>query len=205
MIDKDYVIRLLAQNVPTAQIAAAVGCEPSYISQLKQDESIQLAISSQQAETTLEDIKFDDMLARAEQLALERIEKTLPFANMMQSLAAFKILNAAKKRNEIVASPQNVTNNLTVNLTLPTQAIPKFTTNSNNEIIEVEGQTMLSATPRSLDSLLVKRLGIPESQTPVTSMNRAATILGGLSQQLPRQPRKLPTPNAAKIEMGDIL
>lgn len=203
MIDKDYVIRLLAQNVPTAQIAAAVGCEPSYISQLKQDESIQTAIAAQQSEATLEDIKFDDMLARAEQLALERIEKTLPFANMMQSLAAFKILNAAKKRNEVVNTPQSVTNNLTVNLTLPSQAIPKFTVNAKNEIIEVEGQTMISATPRSLDQILTKRLGVPESQTPVTALNRAATRLGALSQPLPREPRKLPT--SSKIDISDIV
>lgn len=205
MIDKDYVIRLLAQNVPTAQIAAAAGCDPSYISQLKQDEDIQALIAQQQSEVTLEDIKFDDMLARAEQLALERIEKTLPFANMMQSMAAFKILNSAKRRNEKAAEPQSITNNLTVNLTLPTAALPRFVTNSNNEIIEVEGQTMISATPRSLDSLLTKRLGIPESQTPVTAMNRAASRLGALTQQsLPREPRKLPQ-GKANLDMGDII
>lgn len=206
MIDKEYVIRLLAQNVPTAQIAAAVGCDPSYISQLKADESTQLAISSHQAEATIEDIKFDDMLARAEQLALERIEKTLPFANMLQSLAAFKVLNAARRRNEALAAPvSQVTNNLTVNLTLPSNSIPKYTVNGNNEIIEVDGQTMLSATPKSLDQLLTKRLGLPDSQTPLTAMTRAASRLGALSQPLPREPRKLATPSTANLSLSDIL
>jgi hypothetical protein len=203
MIDQDYVIRLLAQNVPTTQIAAAVGCDPSYISQLKSDPTIQSHVEAQKSEATLEDIKFDDMLARAEQLALERIEKTLPFANMMQSLAALKILNSARRRNEKIDMPQTVTNNLTVNLTLPTTAMPRFVTNSNNEIIEVEGQTMLSATPRSLDSLLNKKLGIPESATPVTALNRAASRLGALTQTLPREPRKLPNPTS--IDLGDIV
>ena len=194
MIDKDYVIRLLAQNVPTAQIAAACGCDPSYISQLKQEESVQTAIAQQQSEATIEDIRFDDMLSRAEQLALERIEKTLPFANMMQSMAAFKILNSANKRNDSkLLQPSNVTNNLTVNLTLPTSAIPKFVINNRNEIVEVEGQTMLSATPKSLDSLLANRSAtpLPAAATPLTALTRAATRLGALTQPLPREPRKL--------------
>ena len=203
MIDQDLVIRLLAQNVPTAQIAAAAGCDPSYVSQLKADETIQFRVAAERSEATLEDIKFDDMLARAEQLALERIEKTLPFANMMQSLAAFKILNTAKRRNEAAVETTTVTNNLTVNLTLPTTAMPRFVTNSANEIIEVEGQTMLSATPRSLDSLLNKKMGLPDSQAPVNAMNRAAARLGALTQTLPREPRKLP--NADRMNISDIV
>lgn len=204
MIDKDYVIRLLAQNVPTAQIAAAVGCDPSYISQLKQEDSVRDAVAAHQSETLIEDINFDDILARAEQLALERIEKTLPFANMMQSMAAFKILNSARRRNDVQQSVQTVTQNLTVNLTLPAAAMPRYITNGKNEIIEVEGQTMISATPKSLDAILLAKSGVAESQKPVAALNRAAVRLGALSQPLDRSPRKLPQSNS-NLNLSDIV
>jgi hypothetical protein len=35
--------------------------------------------------------------------------------------------------------------------------IPQFIKNANNEIIEVEGQTMVSATPKGLENILASR------------------------------------------------
>jgi hypothetical protein len=58
-------------------------------------------------------------------------------------LRAFQVLNAAKRRGvpatEAVSNRQAV-----VNLTLPVQLVQNFITNSRGEVVEVEGQTLVT-------------------------------------------------------------
>jgi len=82
MTPKEYAVSLLAQGIPTSQVAAACGVDDSYISQLRADPEIQRQIAEARADHAVTDAKFDDTLERAEALALEKIEKNLPFANM---------------------------------------------------------------------------------------------------------------------------
>lgn len=190
MIDKQAVVRYLVQGIPTSQIAAAVGCDESYISQLKADPEIQTQVATQAAEVTVRDANFDQTLESAEELALNKIERSLQFANMGQALSAFRILNTARRRKDGPAVGTSVTVN--VSLTLPANALPRYVTNTNNEIVEVEGKTLVSATPRSLDATLAARMGA--ALTPqVTAMEKAATRLGALTPLPPARARKLPS------------
>lgn len=196
MIDKQAAIRYLAQGIPTSQIASALGCDDSYISQLKADPDVQAQIATHSAETTVRDLNFDEHLASAEELALERVQKALPFANMGQALAAFRVLNTARRRKDGPVGAANVTVN--VNLTLPAGALPRYVTNASNEIVEVEGKTLVSATPRSLDAILAKRAGTTLAPQ-VTTLEKAARRLGALSPLPPARPRALPSSLSADM------
>ena len=190
MSPKDYAISLIAQGIPTSQVAAACGVDDSYISQLKADPEVQQRVAEARAEHAVTDAKFDDTLERAEALALEKIEKNLPFANMGQALAAFRILNGARRRNDQFAQTEHNVS-VTVALTLPQAAIPRYITNTKNEIIEVEGQTMLSATPKTLDDILSARATgalLPK----ITELEKAANRLENLSVPKSLVSRKLP-------------
>ena len=144
MTPKEQAVALLAQGLSTSQVAAACGVSDSYISQLKAEPETQEAISSAAASATMVDMAFDSRLESAESLALERIEKTLSFANMGQALSAFRILNGARKRKDASLAPsQSVTVN--VSLTLPAQASARYVINNSNEIVEVEGKTLIKA------------------------------------------------------------
>jgi hypothetical protein len=189
MIDKTLVIKYLAQGIPTSQIAMAAGCDESYISQLKADPEIQAQMAQHAAEVTIKDMNFDETLESAEELALSRIQKSLGFANMGQALSAFRILNTARRRKDGPAVSGAVTVN--VNLTLPASALPRYVTNANNEIVEVEGKTLVSATPRGLDSLLAQRAGAAPTAA-VTALDKAAVRLGALAPLPKRAPRTLP-------------
>ena len=189
MIDKTLVIKYLAQGIPTSQIAMAAGCDESYISQLKADPEIQAQMAQHAAEVTIKDMNFDETLESAEELALSRIQKSLGFANMGQALSAFRILNTARRRKDGPAVSGAVTVN--VNLTLPASALPRYVTNANNEIIEVEGKTLVSATPRGLDNLLAQRAGVAPTAV-VTALDKAAVRLGALAPLPKRAPRTLP-------------
>ena len=201
---KEQIISLLSQGIPATAVAAALGVTDSYISQLKSDPELAALISTGDIEKAEANSKFDNTLERAEMLALEKIEKNLPFANMGQAMAAFRILNSARKRSDAFAAVQDQSTNITVNLTLPAAAAARYVVNSSNEIVEVEGQTMITATAKSLDSLLAQRASAQLQQPKLTSLNRAANVLAtvtGISNMAPQQraARKLPPALSADI------
>jgi hypothetical protein len=184
--NKEQVVSLLLQGLSTSQIATACGVSDSYISQLRQDPEITAQLAEVAISTTLEDKQFDSRVEKAESLALERIEKSLGFANMGQALAAFKVLNSARKRQDSLPGQQAAGVTVNVNLTLPATASARYITNSNNEIVEVEGKTMISATVKSLDQLLALRA--PQ----LAALERTANKLDGLQPPMKREPRRLP-------------
>lgn len=200
---KEQIIALLSQGISTSQVAAACGVTDAYISQLKHDPEFAGLITSREVETTVRDIAFDSTLERAELLALEKIEKNLPFANMGQAMAAFRILNSARKRKDAFGVPTNQATNITVNLTLPAAASARYVVNSSNEIVEVEGQTMVTATAKSLDTLLASRASSTLQQPVLTTLNRAAGMLAQINpfsmQSAQHVPRRLPTALSADI------
>jgi hypothetical protein len=189
-MNKDYAIQLLAKGIPTSQVAAACGVDDSYISQLKSDPAIQQKLAELSAASTEADIAFDDRLEEAEAIALERIYKNLPFANMGQSLMAFRILNSAQKRKQQTVQGAGAVE-LVVNITLPQATIPQYITNQKNEIVEVEGRTMISASAKTLDQILAERAA--GRQLPVTTaVEKAATALDNIKLPARVAPRKSP-------------
>ena len=202
--NKEQIISLLSQGISATQVAAAVGVSESYISQLRNDPELSALIATQGTAKLEKDAIFDNALERAESMALEKIEKNLPFANMGQAMAAFRILNSARKRSDAFATPADQSTNITVNLTLPAAAAARYVVNTSNEIVEVEGQTMITATAKSLDTLLATRASGALTQPKLTTLNRAASILTQINplnsmQPVPRATRRLPTALSADI------
>lgn len=190
MVDKELVIKLLSQGIPTSQIAAAAGCDESYVSQLKADPEIAKRVAEKTAVTTIADANFDERLDRAEETVLGRIEKSIGFANLPQALAAFRTLNTARRRKEGPIGP--AVTNINVTLTLPANALPRYVTNSNNEIVEVEGRTLVSATPKSLEATMAARINKPLDPA-LTHGDKAVARLGSLTPLPNRSPRRAPT------------
>ena len=192
MIDKPTVIRYLAQGLSTSQIAGAVGCDESYISQLKADPEIQQQVQAQLAEATVKDVNFDDLLDTAEEKALRRIDASIGFAPLPQALAAFRVLNSARRRKDGPAvAPTTTTVNVV--LTLPENALPRYVVNKANEIVEVEGRTMASATPAALNTILQEKGMATDKLAAAQSrvLEQAAARLSSLSIIPQRKPRTL--------------
>ena len=124
-------------------------------------------------------------------LALEKIEKNMQFATLGQALAAFRVLNGARKRTDPVTQSESGTS-ITVNLTLPATALPQYVTNSRSEIIEVEGQTMISATPKTLDQILAAKATDKVSLPQTTSLEKAAAMLESIKLPARQAPRRVP-------------
>ena len=195
---KEHIIALLSQGISAAQVAAAAGVSESYISQLRSDPELAALISTQETAKLEKNTAFDNTLERAELMALEKIEKNLPFANMGQAMAAFRILNSARKRSDAFATPADQSTNITVNLTLPAAAAARYVVNTSNEIVEVEGQTMITATAKSLDTMLAQRASGALTQPKLTTLNRAAGMLAQINPLNSLQP----VPRPARREIG---
>lgn len=205
MTPKERAIELLCQGVSTTQVAEAIGVDPSYISQLKADPDTAAKIAEATAKHTIDDVHHDSKMDKIEALALERIERTIGYANFGQALAAFKILNGATRRQEkSTPTPQQLTS-VVVNLTLPAGALPNYILNNKNEIVEVEGKAMVSATAQSLDQILAAKAAARLPQiAQTTDIERAADRLDSLNMQL-TVPRERAAPKSPLSLAADCL
>ena len=175
---KEKIIEFLKAGVPTGAIADAVGCEDSYVSQVKSDPDVAAEIAAARIGSVEEAVLHDDILDRTELRALQRIERALPSANLSQALAVYKTLNAATRKNASAANPTNGGTHIHVSLTLPQTALPHYVKNAQNEIIEVDGRTMVTATTAGIDALLAARATKHQEALPlVTDVQKAAMRL----------------------------
>jgi hypothetical protein len=189
MIDKKKVANYLVQGVGTDAIAGALGCDASYISQLREDPEVLMLMEEESSTLTAQDVDFDARLANTEDAALKLIERNLAFANPHTALATFKVLNSANRRK--AAIQQNTQTSVNVTLILPQAALPTYVTNERKEIIEVEGRTMLSATPRSIEALAEARTKSEKNIPKITAVEQAAARLSSLAPR-PVAARKSP-------------
>lgn len=180
MDKKERAASLLAQGIVATQVAKAVGVTDSQISQWNSEQEFQEKVAESMAGLTQAAIEFDDLLEESELLALENIKRRLPLAKMSESLAAFKILNSATRRK----SQHQLTNNAgtgapLVQIILPTAMIPQFTRNAQSEIVEVDGQTLVSASPKQLQQLVTEKLGrtLPSVDQSKARADRADALL----------------------------
>jgi hypothetical protein len=157
MAAKDLALQLLSQGLQASVVAATVGVQESYISQLMADEDFRSELESRHVQQSEQDVKYDDKLDRVEDQYLDRIEGKLHIANLQQSMQAFKILNGAKRRKDRGLANITPQTGVVVQINLPVSIAPRYITNQQNEIVEVEGQTMVSVSPKKLDALVQER------------------------------------------------
>lgn len=164
---RDHALTLLSQNISPSQVAAACGVSESAISQLLSDEDFAAALADRTQAATAQDLAYDSRLDEAESLYLANIEKRAPFANLQQSLQAFRILNQARRRKDSrIQAPQG--GGVAVTINVPVSILPQYVKNANAEIIEVDGRTMLSATPSTVENLMKQRLEAAGRTLPST-------------------------------------
>lgn len=199
---------MLADGLSPVQVATTLGISESYISQLMGDEDFAAELESKRTEVAAADIAYDNQIDRVEGTFLDRIESKAPLANLQQSLQAFAVLNKAKRRKDTAISRGTPQAGTVVNLQLNVNLIPQYLMNGKNEIVEVEGKSMVSATPKKLDEILRLRNGEEGNnrkslQLPgVTKLERAAGILETISNH---PVRKLPKLLTVDTNLADIL
>lgn len=166
------VVELLASGMPTGEVAETVGCTSSAVSQVADAYSEAIAQRALEMKHTANSpvgsegsisADIDSRLDSLEHTILEKIEKTLPLeTNLMKLSKVFQTINGAKRRSRNEGLPQGavVNNTQVVALTLPEHISrsPKYKTNSQGQIIEVDGTVLETAS----ESFVNKLAGVAE-------------------------------------------
>ena len=177
MIDKERAKKLLGSGVQAEIVAATLGCEPSYISQLLSDDHFREEVIALRMATLTAATERDSAIDDIEDHLLEKIKESIDYiVKPRELLSAFNIINAAKRRG-VGVGQNTVQNNVVVQLTLPTVIQNKFVTNSQGEVIEVDGKTTVTMPPAQL----LKQLAEQKENTDGIK----AKELRDLAQRLP--------------------
>lgn len=164
MADKAQIVEFLSKNFSTTQVAQICGCSISYVSQVASEEAESIEIS--RALVTVQKQAIDKNYNDLEEVVLERLATCLPFeTNTAVLLKAVQILNGAKRRSEGEAAgqqPGTVINQAVI--VMPERFVQQrdvaaeIVVNGNNEIVEVGGRPLLSASAASINGMLNNQL-----------------------------------------------
>jgi hypothetical protein len=153
----ERIKKLLGQGLTGSVVAAAVGCDPSYISQLLDDEDFKRDVSILRASNAEGAVKRDRSWDQVEDMALDKAIQMLPLVSRPSDLVRLAAMaNAAKRRaTEFAGGSENAAP--VVNLVLPHAASIHFQMNANSQVVEVDGRSMAALPTKHLADKLKER------------------------------------------------
>lgn len=160
-VSKDKIQQLLGQGLSTEIVASAVGCEPSYVSQLMGDEEFAAKVTSMRAASLLANTRRDDKIGDIEEKLVDRLADLVDGGLIYKArdvLHAAAVVNRMQRRG--AGAPQHLHMQQTVvQLNLPAVALSKFVTTPKGEVIEADGQTLVTMPAHQLLRKLHERSG----------------------------------------------
>jgi len=147
---KDRIIELLGRGIPAVQVALAVGCEESYISQVVSEPGVAEQVSALKMAHFESYTKLDDSADTAEEAALNKVKQLIPFITKPSEAAnVYRVLNQAKRRTADAVSAQQAQSTV-VNLQLPAVTRVAFLTDHNRQVIEIDSRPLVTMPASSL-------------------------------------------------------
>jgi hypothetical protein len=177
MIDKDRVLKLLGSGLNSEVVATTVGCEPQYITQLLADENFRAKVTALRIEALTANSQRDRAIDEIEDVLIRKLKDNLDYViSNKDILNAFVIINHAKRRG-VAAIESTIINNTVVNLEIPPAVLQRYMTNKQGEVVEVEGQTLVTVSPQEL---LKQRKQAAE--TAKSDEKRRSSIVPGIAE-----------------------
>jgi len=138
------ILDLLAQGIQIPQVLTIVGCHPTYLKSLLEDEEFKSELEAKQKEYFAEadeEVIISNRYLSLEHKLLKQIDSMIPNAEMRDVLKALDVVaNRQEKAKGRLASPTergNTTVYQQINLTLPKHTIPEYTLNGNKEVVAI--------------------------------------------------------------------
>lgn len=172
MIQQDRVIQLLGSGLSAEVVATAVGCEPSYISQLLADDEFAKKVSELRIQNLQAATKRDNKWDEIEDKLLDKLKDSVEYImKPREILAALATVNGAKRRGATAQESLTI-NNTVVNLTLPQKAVHNFVVNQTNQVIGVNDQSLLTMPSMNVKSLLQQAKSLADTQNLANLENK---------------------------------
>lgn len=170
MIQQDRVIQLLGSGLPAEVVATAVGCEPSYISQLLADDEFAKKVSELRIQNLQAATKRDNKWDEIEDKLLDKLKDSVEYImKPREILAALATVNSAKRRGATAQESLTI-NNTVVSLTLPQKAVHNFVVNQTNQVIGVNDQSLLTMPSMNVKSLLQQAKSLADTQSNLANL-----------------------------------
>jgi len=152
-----FISKCLQEGFTNVEIADALGCTESYISQLiAANPALQAA--AQVVDTRYEDI--DNLYIKLELRALQELEKRMSLVSKpMELVRIAQAINSAKRRGSAPKGALEHSNAPIVNITVPQQvAVQQFQFNAENQAIAITGdngqqRALITASSKQLSEL----------------------------------------------------
>jgi len=148
------IATLLANNVAPAQIARAVNCTESYISDLvSKDEQFGAAVQELRAQNIEQEMTVDAGYDSLEATTLQKMNELVATSDMRELGIALKAVNDRHLRvgrGGANGSGSGMGNTVAVQLPVYMAQTINIQTNERNEIVEVQGKSMISLSPAQL-------------------------------------------------------
>ena len=170
---KERIKELLGAGLSNSVVASAVGMTEGYISQLLSDETFAAEVQTMRL-TALTDAKERDRgYDRIEDKLLDRLSDTIDTLVRPREIASIlHVVNNAKRR----ATPAEmgaVAAQTIVNLNLPNVVAAKFTVNTTNQVVEVEGRSIATMPAKAV---LQKLSELPQPEKPAQEEAAASKL-----------------------------
>lgn len=144
--DKEKISDLLGTGLSIETVASAVGCDPSYISQLMANQLFADTVVEKRTVGLLAANKRDRSIDAIEDKLIDNLATLVEEGQIYKPadvLRSFAVLNAAKRRG-VPAHDSTTINATIVNLNMPTKILNNFVTNTQGEVIEAGSQTLVT-------------------------------------------------------------
>lgn len=184
-INKEQIKDLLGSGLSVGVVASAVGCDSSYISQLLGEEHFATEVGELRSKALTADARRDSSIDSIEDKLLAKLDEVVTdggFYRPRDILSAVAIVNKLQRRGKPIGpgGGVGVVNNI-VNISLPAHVSRKFVTNRANEVIEAEGQTLVTMPAHELLRSLaaknasIEKEGVKEDERYTKALNYLPT------------------------------
>lgn len=174
MPSRDRIISLLGQGLSAEVVATAVGCDPSYISQLISDEETFKQIAELRVQHLQAATDRDNKWNQVEDKLLDKLIDSVGYViKPREILASLAVVNKAKRRG--ATAQESVTiNNTVVNLSLPQKVLQQlnFITNTSNQVIGINDKSLLTIPTQNIKALANQALPSLDSHDKITSAKK---------------------------------
>lgn len=161
---KERILTYLAQGLKPAQVSSILGVSPGYISQLLSQEDFKESLKEARTVALKEgdtDIALTNKYTAVEHALLNAMEGQMAIAELPALARALEVIGTRQeKRAQRLAQPvgQNTNNQVVVNITLPSHAIPELSApnyqlNAQREVVSVDNKTIAPLSSSGVKSL----------------------------------------------------
>lgn len=169
MIDKDRGLKLLGSGLGPVDVATALGCDPSFISQWLMDDAFRANVLALRMESLHLQTKRDREIDSIEDELIEKLKENIKYmVKTNDIIRAFAILNNAKRRGAASGGDLHLHQNV-LSITLPEAAREKLLpkTNAHGEVVQVGEQITTTA---NLTDLVRSRLALQKKSGEITDV-----------------------------------